>query len=359
MLYFYEKIFKMNFKKRILSATLILALLFLANIFISTGYFRPIENNFDGKILRKIKIAGPEDITISQKDSFAIISSTARDKIPNTAQEFGGLYYIDLKTDNFKPIHLTEDFKKPFAPHGISMFQKKGRTTIAAINHTIDGEFIEIFTLVNEQLTHIKTLKHEKIYSPNDIVLLDDHKFYFTNDHKYKDGIMRLLEDYLGLSISNVMYFDGKNYRQVADKIAYANGINFDTKRNLIFVASPRKFLVKVYQKNKDGNLTYIEDINCKTGVDNIEFDFENNLWIGAHPNLLHFNAYAKGNKETSPSEIIKIKYVKKGEYAIEQVYMEDGTNMSASTVAAPFNNLIITGSVLDNLFLILKRNPK
>ena len=38
---------------------------------------------------------------------------------------------------------------------------------------------------------------------------------------------------------------------------------------------------------------------------------------------------------------------------------MEDGTNMSASTVAAPFNNLIITGSVLDNLFLILKRNPK
>ncbi len=349
----------MNFKKRILYAILILLLLFIGNIFISTGYFKTIKNNFDGEILQKINIAGAEDITISKNDSFAIISATSRKKTPNTAQEFGGLYYIDLKTDNFKPIHLTKGLKKPFAPHGISMFQKGKITTIAAINHTTNGEFIEVFNLIEMELIHIRTLKHEKIFSPNDIVLLDENKFYFTNDHKYKDGIQRLAEDYLGLSISNVIYFDGKNYTKVAEGIAYANGINFDTKRNLIFIASPRKFLVKVYQKNEDGSLTFIENINCKTGVDNIEFDSENNLWIGAHPNLLHFAAYAKGDKKTSPSEIIKIKYFKKGEYAIEQVYMQDGTNMSASTVAAPFSNLILTGNVMDNHFLILKRTTE
>jgi arylesterase/paraoxonase len=346
----------MNLKKRILYASIILSLLFIANIFVSTGYFKSIKNNFDGEILQKINIAGAEDITISKKDSFAIISSTARNKIPNRAQELGGLYYLDLRTDNFKPIHLTKDFKKPFAPHGISMFQKDNTTTIAAINHTVDGEFIEVFTLVDQQLTHVKTLKNKKIFSPNDIVLLDENTFYFTNDHKYKDGIQRLAEDYLGLSISNIIYFDGENYTEAADGIAYANGINFDKERNLIFVASPRSFMVKVYQKNKDGTLTFIENINCKTGVDNIEFDAENNLWIGAHPNLLHFADYAKGGKETSPSEIIKIKYTKKGAYSIEQIYMEDGTNMSASTVAAPFNNLILTGNVRDNHFLILKR---
>jgi arylesterase/paraoxonase len=117
--------------------------------------------------------------------------------------------------------------------------------------------------------------------------------------------------------------------------------------------------MLKVYQKNEDGTLIFVEDINCKTGVDNIEFDENNDLWIGAHPNLLHFAAYAKGDKETSPSEIIKIKYLKKGTYSIEQIYMEDGTNMSASTVAAPFNNLILTGNVMDNHFLILKRTSK
>ncbi len=346
----------MSFKRRILFAVLILLFLFIVNIFISTGSFRTIENNFDGEVLQKVNIPGAEDITISRKDSFAIISSTIRKKFPKTAQETGGLYLINLKNDVYKPIHLTKSFKRPFAPHGISLFQKDGKTTIAAINHALEGEFIEFFTLFNDELTHVKTLKNEKIFSPNDIVLIDENTFYFTNDHQYKNGIQRLSEDYLGLAISNVIYFDGKNYTEVADDIAYANGINFDKKRNLIFVASPRKFLIKVYQKNKNGSLTFIEDINCKTGVDNIEFDEENNLWVGAHPNLLHFDAYAKGNEEFSPSEIIKIRYTKKGKYSIEQIYMEEGHNMSASTVATPFGNLILTGNVMDNHFLILKR---
>lgn len=349
----------MNFKKRILFAVFILLALFIGNIFMSTGYFKTIKNNFDGEILKEINIAGAEDITISKKDSFAIISATARNSTSNIGQELGGLYFMDLKSDTFKPIHLTKNFKKPFAPHGISIFQKDSTTTIAAINHTTNGDFIEIFSLVDQQLTHLKTLKHEKIFSPNDIVLLDENRFYFTNDHKYQDGIQRLAEDYLGLAISNVIYFDGTNYTEVADGIAYANGINFDSKRNLVFVASPRNFLVKVFQKNEDDTLTFIEDIPCKTGVDNIEFDTENNLWIGAHPNLLHFSAYAKGTKDTSPSEIIKINYLKEGDYKIKQIYMEDGKRMSGSTVAAPFNNLILTGNVMDNHFLILKRSSK
>jgi arylesterase/paraoxonase len=347
----------MKFKKRIFIATAILLLLFVANIFISTGFFRSIENKFNGELIQKINIEGAEDITISKKDSFAIISSTVRNKTPNKAQESGGLYFIDLKTDSYKPILLTQEFKKPFAPHGISIFQKENITTIAAINHTDKGEFIEIFTLVDTQLTHRKTLKNEQIFSPNDIVLLDENRFYFTNDHKYKNGIQRLSEDYLGLSISNVIYFDGKNYTEVASGIAYANGINLDAKRNLVFVASPRKFLIKVYQKNENNTLTFIEDIDCKTGVDNIEFDENNDLWVGAHPNLLHFASYAKGDKKTSPSEIIKIKYTKKDDYKIEQIYMDDGSKMSASTVAAPFGNTILAGSVMDTHFLVLKRN--
>ena len=347
----------MKFKKRIFIATAILLLLFVANIFISTGFFRPIENKFDGELIQKINIEGAEDITISKKDSFAIMSSTIRNKTPSTTHESGGLYFIDLKADSYNPILLTQGFKKPFAPHGISIFQKENLTTIAAINHTDKGEFIEIFTLVDKQLTHQETLKNEQIFSPNDIVLLDENRFYFTNDHKYKNGIQRLSEDYLGLSISNVIYFDGKNYTEVASGIAYANGINLDAKRNLVFVASPRKFLIKVYQKNEDNTLTFIEDIDCKTGVDNIEFDENNDLWVGAHPNLLHFASYAKGDKKTSPSEIIKIKYTKKDDYKIEQIYMDDGSKMSASTVAAPFGNIILAGSVMDTHFLVLKRN--
>ncbi|MEE9407097.1 MAG: SMP-30/gluconolactonase/LRE family protein [Polaribacter sp.] len=347
----------MIFKKRILYAAIILLLLYIANIFISTGYFRTIENKFEGKILKEISLPGAEDIIVSKIDSFAIISSTARNKFPNIDQEIGGLYFIDLKNTTYKPIHLTKNFKKSFAPHGISIYKKDDVYTIAAINHTKEGELIEFFELKDQELNHTKTLKDELIFSPNDIVLLDETRFYFTNDHKYHNGLQRLAEDYLGLAISNVIYFNGQNYTQAADGIAYANGINFDKNRNLLFVASPRAFLLKVYQKNEDNSLTFLEDIDCKTGVDNIEFDAEGNLWIGSHPNLMHFSSYAKGDEKISPSEIIKINYRKKGDYTIEQIYMEDGTEMSASTVAATFNNLILMGNVMDDKFLILERN--
>ena len=88
----------MKFKKRLFYAILILLILFVADIFISTGYFRNIENNFKGEILKTIKISGAEDITINRKDSFAIVSATARNKFPNTKQEIGGLYFIDLSS---------------------------------------------------------------------------------------------------------------------------------------------------------------------------------------------------------------------------------------------------------------------
>ncbi|MBN4070244.1 SMP-30/gluconolactonase/LRE family protein [Olleya sp. AH-315-F22] len=346
----------MRLIKKILLFVLILLIVFVANIFISTGFFRAIENQFNGELVKTIAIPGAEDITVSVIDSFAIISSTDRGNFPPTEEEVGGLYFLDLKNDDFNIKPLTTNINKPFAPHGISMFKKDSTYKVAAVNHTSKGHSIEVFTLNGEKLTLEKSLTDDSMISPNDIVLIDENRFYFTNDHYYIEGFGRLMEDYAGYSASNVIYFDGEDYTKVASRIAYANGINFDAKRNFLFVASPRKFLVKVYSANSDGSLDFIEDIPCGTGVDNIEFDTEGNLWIGAHPNLLKFTAYAQGKEEFSPSEIIKIKYKGKNDYTIEKIYVNDGTEMSASTVAAPFGNLILTGNVMDDKFLILKK---
>ena len=346
----------MKLLKRITLFLLIILLVFITNLLITTGYFRTIENKFKGEVLKKVTLSGAEDITISHIDSFALVSATDRKSIPRTKNEDGGLYYLDLKNTAYLPLHLTSDFDKPFAPHGISMLKTDSTYTVMAVNHTLTGHTIEVFNLDGKKLVYQKTLSHPSMVSPNDIVLIDENRFYFTNDHKYTKGVGRLAEDYGGISLANVVYFDGKNYSEVAQGIGYANGINYDVKRKLLFVASPRKFLVKVYARNNDGTLNFIEDIDCNTGVDNIEFDIEGNLWIGAHPNLLQFASYAKGKKEIAPSEIIKINYRSKGDYTIEQIYMEDGSTMSGSTVAAPFGDLIVTGNVMDAAFLILKR---
>jgi len=80
-------------------------------------------------------------------------------------------------------------------------------------------------------------------------------------------------------------------------------------------------------------------------------------MWIGAHPNLLRFSAYAAGKEETSPSELITIDYRDTGDYEVKSIYVNDGETMSGSSVAVVYGNYIYTGNVMDDQFLILERD--
>lgn len=332
-------------------------IIYILHIFSSTGFFRKVENTFSGTIEKKIEIPGVEDIQISYTDDFLLFSSDDRASRRDGNTQQGHLYYMDLNDSSFEPVQLTTDFSIPFFPHGISMIQTDTQTyKVYTINHVMDKHSIEVFMLYGDSLVYQETLQHESMISPNDLVAIDADRFYFTNDHGYTKGLGKLGEEYLGWAVSNVVYFDGQNYREVADGIAYANGINMDLERNLLFVASPRNFLVKVYEVQPSGDLSFVENIPCGTGVDNIEFAPNGKIWIGCHPNLLEFTAYAAGKKPISPSEIITIDYRAKGDYTKELIFLDDGSHMSASTVAAVYKDFIFVGNVMDRHFLVLKQ---
>ncbi len=346
--------------KKILKILALFLLVFIgivAYIFYSTGYFRTIENTFEGEIYRKISIPGAEDIAISYNDHFIIISSFDRAAARDGDLIQGGLYYLDLTQDQTEPKLISADFSEPFYPHGISIYQRDSANYLVyAINHVEDQHSIELFELFGDSLVHRQTLRDESMISPNDLVAIDGESFYFTNDKHYKSGLGILAENYAGLALTNVIYYDGSSYTEVADGIAYANGINLDKERNLLFVASPRGFLVKVYDVQADGQLSFIEDIDCHTGVDNIAFDQAGNIWIGCHPSLLSFVAYAGGKKPISPSELIKIDYRGKKDYTLESVYTDTGEHISGSTVAAVYGDKIYVGNVMDEHVLVLQR---
>ena len=323
----------------------------------TTGFFRTIEDVRQYEMHKEIVLWGAEDITVSQTDSFAIISSTKRNSYPPEDVERGDLYFMDLKNEEFEVRKLTGDIDRYFAPHGISIFKTSDSThQVAAINHTDTGYAIELFQLQNGQLTFEKTLTDEFMMSPNDLVLVGENQFYFTNDHRSTAGFGKFQEEYFGFRKTNVVYFDGMTYKEVAGGIAYANGINIDVERKLLFIASPRDFIVKVYNLLDNGDLYFICDVDCESGVDNIEMDQTGNLWIGSHPSLLHFNFYNKNLTDKAPSEILKIKFESADNYIVEKVYVEDGSAMSGSSVTVPFGNYLLAGNVQDDHFLILKK---
>ncbi len=330
---------------------------FVLYTLVSGGFFREIVSQHSGSLSQSLLVSGAEDIAISRTDEFLIVSSDDRASRRDGVPMQGGLYYVDLKQPYYSLRLISQSFLKPFYPHGISLFKiDSAKYQLLVINHVGDVHTLERFILTGEELTHVETLSDPSMISPNDVVAVSESEFYFTNDHLFRKGFMRILEDYLGLSLSGVVFSDGEKYTEVAGGIAYANGINYDAERKLMFVASPRDFEVTVYNRSDDNSLTLIEKIATGTGVDNIEFDEDGNLWIGCHPSLLQFAKYAKGNTEAAPSEIIKISYQNVNNYIVESVFVDDGAIVKASTVAVPYKNQVFIGSVFDDKLVVWDR---
>lgn len=341
---------------KIVFVVLLLIIGFVLYTFQSTGFFRTIENRFDGNYLKSIDIVGAEDMQIDYESGFILISSDDRAGRRDGNPKPGAIYKMDLGDPTLSPQKLPSTYRGKFNPHGIYMKKLSDSVhRLWVVNHVRSVHSIEVFDLRNDSLLHVRSHRDPTMISPNDVVAIDADRFYYTNDHGNVKGFSRILEDYGGLKASNVGYYDGSAYREVADGIAYANGINYDSGRNLLFVASPRGFLVKVYEMLTSGDLKFIEDIDCSTGVDNIAFDEQGKIWIGAHPSLLDYSSYSQAKREIAPSEIITIDYRGESDYTVESIYLEDGTKMSGATVATPYNDWIFVGNVMDDAMLVLE----
>jgi len=163
-----NKSFKSLFTFSILSL-----LSFIIYTFWSTGFFKTIDNKFDGQVLKEIKLKGAEDITISKIDSFAIISSTDRKSFPNFKQEYGNLYFLNLKNKKYDLINLTKNFKTPFAPHGISIFKKDSLHDYIRSSYGFWYHYI-----VKNQTDTITPSKEDVVSLTYDILDLSDQVLY-------------------------------------------------------------------------------------------------------------------------------------------------------------------------------------
>lgn len=359
----------MKIIKIVLVVILAIIIYVIYAIFIPAGMFKTIEPHFDGSVTSlELPVAGPEDITIDQQTGVAFISVDDRRENRNKPGSIQGAILIMNLSDSLPALrNITPSTLTDFHPHGISIWKgADNRVFLFAVNHSDNNTVhaIERFEWRNDSLLHLESIRDtELMTSPNDVTAIGERSFYVTNDHGYSEhGMGRTLEEYLQLKLSYVNYFDGNTntFKKVATNIAYANGINHSPDFSTIFVASPTGGKVYVYDRNPaTGELTLNEEVNVKTGVDNIELDETGALWIGCHPQLLKFVAHAADPSNSSPSQIIKLTQDSSGKYQMEEVFLNDGSSYSGSTVAAVYKNKFLIGSVYEKSILICTPNTK
>ncbi|GAB7332687.1 hypothetical protein MBLNU13_g04437t1 [Cladosporium sp. NU13] len=257
------------------------------------------------------RIRNCEDvILLDGLDGVALLScDEARDRwntvmgIYRNPEHQGQLYLYNFASASTvpEPLQLL-DFPAgqiDFHPLGIEYHSES--KTLFVINHAQAGTRLELFRLwpKDHAATHLRTVIHPHIHSPNSLAIIDEHNLYITNDHfflsRYNPWLAQL-ETWLGPSTGNVIHFNMKtNSATVLDRIAFSNGVALINNKTLA-VASSSNLKVYIYHApNDDPPKLYLKHtISVPFLPDNLSVDSNGKLLISGHPHPFSMVAYAK-----------------------------------------------------------------
>lgn len=322
---------------------------FILRTYYFAGEFRSMHPHYNGECIAVYGIPGSEDITIDRRHGLAFISSYDRRLYKAGLEVRGAIFSLDYKGITHVPHALTTGFKSEFHPHGISLYQDPvGQTFIFAINHTRRGNSVEIFEYKGGRLEHLETLTNPSLISPNDILAVGRRKFYISNDHGSTTFPGRIIEDFIPLKRSHLLYYNGETMTIAAGGIGGANGIALSADGRTLYLSATTEKAIKVFKRDiNTGGLTYQLSIPLGSFPDNIENNEECILYVACMPKALTYMVHKKSNT-TAPSQIFRV--AKKGgnDYSVEEVYCDDGKNINAATVAAPFRDGMLLGASRD-----------
>ena len=345
--------------KRLLRIVAILAVaggLFYFWVLVRTGEMRTLEPIAIGDCKLIADAPGAEDITIHRPSATAFVSSFDRRGADRGEDPRGRILAYDLRTSALRDV--TPEKPRVFRPHGIALHEDGDGLRLFVVNHRDKASTVEILDYEASRWVWSETIADELLISPNDLVAVGPRSFYATNDHGAGGGWRRFLEDFLGLARAGVVYFDGQTMRPVADGLAYANGIQVSLRGREMYVAGTTRGLLYIFERDVEtGDLGEPVAMPLGTGVDNLEIDRHGMLWLAAHPKLLTFFRHIRDENRLSPSQVLWVDPDQSYEPPVRPVYLDLGTELSGSSVAAPWGDRLLIGSVFEG-FLDCLRSP-
>ncbi|KAJ5198369.1 uncharacterized protein N7498_007486 [Penicillium cinerascens] len=125
----------------------------------------------------------------------------------------GSIHVVNPKTLKSSRLEF-ENFEGSFVTHGIDVIEDPKQADavyIFAVNHLPNPDHwlegaqdtpkarsqIELFhhVLKSKTIQHVRSIQHPLIETPNDVYADSPNSVYITNDHFYREGPMRLVED--------------------------------------------------------------------------------------------------------------------------------------------------------------------
>ncbi len=304
---------------------------------------------------------GPEDIALDESISPTRILVACGER--RGMQAFGGIFSVDPSTDRVQQLRIDTTLKMPFSPHGIDISEENGVHYLYVVNHyrsdrqthlDKDEHAIIKFEIRGDFLKLEKVYKHPLISVPNDICVLEDGSFYFSNwvgkskrSHMISSAIFKR-------KTGNITYYDAGSDRFIIakDKLQMPNGIGVIGQR--LFATLTTADQLRSYAIQNDGSLIDSESMAMIKAGDNITFDDQSRIITTSHTKASKFIKHSKSGEHISPSAVYAVHPLSKSESVL---YVDNGENISGSSAAIIYDGYIYIAQVFEPFLLKVPYN--
>lgn len=300
-------------------------------------------------------LPGPEGIALSST-GLAFISSLDRQSIVyDNKWKQGAIYVLDLNQSGAKPQQITKDLGFELYPKGISIFEERNEeTTVMVVNHRSDGYYIEQFLWQDQVLKHVKSITSNKLVFPSHVSSISPDRFYVSNEYGLYTLTGHMIEEIFSLKSSNVLYFDGTDFKVAAKNIHHAGGLFADPVGQRLYLSERNGKSLKIYKLDPDtGLLSQRESKDLDTYPNNVSLDQQKQLWIAAHPQMVDYASHRLDPKKVAaPSHIIRIKLKQKQDH-VQSMLLTLNEGISASSAVVGYKDKFLIGASFEDKLLL------
>ena len=304
---------------------------------------RNIDEQFAGTCTQLELNGSGEDIELDRERGFAYLSVFDR----KAGVGPGQILRLDLNSSELQAVNALTTEPEHMHPHGISLYiDEAGERSLIMINHPEDREngqdTIERFVEYSPgNYRYVESFSDPLITRANDLVATGPREFYVAQDTGQGTGV----------TVTDLVYFDGENYSVVADDIESGGGINVSADSTTLYVAETNGNAVRAFSRNSDGTVAVTQRIDVGTAPDNISVAEDGTLLVGAHSNVaalvMHF---IMGSD--SPSQVVRVD-TSATPPTVDEIYLNAGEELSAGSGAVQYGNKLLIGSITDKKILV------
>jgi arylesterase / paraoxonase len=337
-------------------------------MYVYPGLLSPVPSRFDGSCRAVPMGASAEDVRIDGSTGIAYLSYYNRLRPADAKPEHGTVMLVDLNAAEPRPRAALASEPPNFAPSGMSLYlPPTGPKRLFVINRTSLGRHsVEIFEQsATGAFAHVESIRDRLLWSPNAIVAIGPRHFYVTNDYGFKESYEasdaeKYVQGRLRQNRGTVLYFDGERMKQMASRLGLPNGIAVSPDGRTVYVSEALRQRLRLFDRDvAAGTLKMREMVSLDSTPDNLTVDSNGDVWIGAHPRAVAFVRTLSDPTSRSPTQVLKFTPSAERDERVTEIYSNDGTELSAGTVAAPKGNLLVIGSIADKKLLLCTRTQQ